>query len=148
MFKTKSLPSSKEEKVHQIQLEDIRAIPITDGSHFSEHLETQYIENIHKNNFYDLCKLHKVPLSLFNKTLSLKDKHKINIFFRILKQRNGIRIMDSLIYLEERCGRFNQLINCIDEENQWTLKIEASELSEKYKIVTNRLKDFMEFEKK
>lgn len=148
MFKTKSSTSSKPQEIHQIQLDDIRAVPVTEGSHFSEHLETQYLDSIHKNNFYDLCKLHKVSLGMFNKTLSLKDKHRINIFFRIIKQRNGVRIMDSLIYLEEKCGRFNQLIKCLDEENQWTLKIEASELSDKYKIVTNHLKDFMEFEKK
>ena len=151
MIKRKSSTSTPKKQTPQQsnQIEDKRAVPLSEGSHHNEHLETQYLDNVHKEDFFALCESFRINIgSLFTKILTLREKHRFNIFLRTIKERNGIRVMDSLIYIEEKYARFNQLLKCLDQENEYLLKVEASELSKKYKLPTNHLKDFLEFEKK
>lgn len=134
----------------QMHSEDKRAVLLsTDGSVQSEHIETQYLENIHKDEFFVLCDDFRINInSLFSRMLTLREKHRFNIFLRTIKDNHGIRIMDSLIYIEEKYARFNQLLKCLDQENEYLIKVEASEINTKHKLPNTHLKDFLEFEKK
>lgn len=131
-----------------VLIEDIRAIPISDeGSSQSQHLETRYLDSVHKDLFFELGKKFRLDISsMFSKILTLREKHRFNIFLRVIKEKHGIRIMDSLIYLEERHIRFNQLLKYLDQENEFLLKKEASEISPKFKMSSNFLEAFLEFD--
>ncbi len=135
---------------NQPRYDDKRAVLLSpDGSVQSEHIETQYLENIHKEDFFLLCEDFRINInSLFSKMLTLREKHRFNIFLRAIKEKHGVRIMDSLIYIEEKYARFNQLLKCLDQENEYIIKTEAAEINIKYKLPNTHLKDFLEFEKK
>lgn len=141
----KNPPSSS-----QPRYEDKRAVLLsTEGSVQSEHIEAQYLENIHKDEFFILCEDFRINInSLFSKMLTLREKHRFNIFLRAIKEKHGVRIMDSLIYIEEKYARFNQLLKCLDQENEYIIKTEAAEINTKHKLPNTYLKDFLEFEKK
>lgn len=147
MFKRKqSISSDDIKESNYTQISDNRITMVSNALQSNGQLENQYIENIHKGTFLDLCKVYKFSLDDFNKVLTLNEKHRINMFLRTLKNDHNIRIIDSLIYIEERSSRFVQLIKCLDEENLYLLKTEAADVNVKYKMPSNRLKDFLEFE--
>ena len=152
MIKRKSSTSIQKnpQQSNQPRYEDKRAVLLSpDGSVQSEHIETQYLENIHKEDFFLLCEDFRINInSLFSKMLTLREKHRFNIFLRAIKEKHGVRIMDSLIYIEEKYARFNQLLKCLDQENEYIIKTEAAEINTKYKLPNTHLKDFLEFEKK
>lgn len=145
-----STPKNQPPQQHNTQVEDKRAVLLSpEGSAQGEHIETQYLDNVHRDEFFQLCEDFRLNINtIFSKILTLREKHRLNIFFRTIKEKHGIRIMDSLIYLEEKHARFNQLLKCLDQENEYLIKTEASEMGKKYKMPTNHLKDFLEFEKK
>jgi len=133
----------------QFQLEDKRAKPLSLSTIHSEEQEEHYLDIVHKEEFFNLANDYRINIkTLFTKILTLREKHRFNIFLRNIKEKNGIRIMDSLMYIEEGYARFNQMIKTLDQENTHLMKTEASEIGTKYKMPTNWLNDFLEFEQK
>jgi hypothetical protein len=105
------------------------------------------LDNINKERFEKILSKFKINCSdLFSRALTLREKHKLNIVLRHAKEKQGVRIMDSLIYFEELYIRFPQLLKYLDQENMYLLKVEASEISHQYKMTKNILTEFLEFD--
>ena len=128
-------------------MEDKRAVPLYDNGTNNEHQEKNHLDNVHKEEFFNLSKIYRIKIkTLFSKPLTLRDKHAFNIFLKTIKEKHGIRIMDSLVYIEEGYARFNQMVKALDQENTYLVKVEATEFGPKYKMDSNCLDEILEFE--
>lgn len=142
------IKKAEEAPEERIVIEDIRSIPVVDSSNYGECLEEHYIDNVLRDLFFELCEAFRLDINnVFSKTPSLREKHRFNMFLRSIKQHNGFRIIDSLIFLEEKNVRFIQAIKQLDQENEYSLKMECAEIDERYKEKPTHLKDFLEFDK-
>ena len=107
-------------------------------------------ENIHNeldsDRFFDILKnqygFEYKDISRFIEggVYTYNEQHDFNIVLRKLKKNNGIKIYESILFLED-CMLLPHILKFIDDETEWLLKLE---LAKQFKIETkNKIFDIL-----
>jgi len=108
-------------------------------------VENDILNKMHKDIFIDFVKECEIRLEyLFTKTkLCVQDYHNFNLFLRKLKEKYGVNIYETMLFMEDYYVKFKKILSMLDADNAFELK---KEMSKKYniKILTTTLPDFLE----
>ncbi len=109
-------------------------------------VENEFGDAIDEEDFYSLLNACKININLLDKKKTPKTIENFKRFNRfILKNKNkfGINVSDSLIYLEKKYLPFSKLLLALDDTNKEILK---KEMADKHciKIQRNNLDEFFD----
>lgn len=108
----------------------------------TERYDDYIYSKIFSDDIDEQMKLSEVNMEkIICKVKHISHCYKFNIFLKRMN-KEGYRLMDIIIYLENKYANFKKIISALNDENLHNLKLELVAINPKLKLKTNKLKHF------
>lgn len=94
---------------------------------WNREIDEHFFFDVLEKNGYDYTRISRI---IDGGVFTFAEQHEFNIILRHIKRHDGIKLMDSVLYLEDTIT-LPKILRFIDGETEWELK---DELADKYGI--------------